>query len=63
MSVSSSDDGNVSDFGSEAGYDKDLAAIVYEADLSIEKKIDFADDIAIYDQEKINKFGDCVKKH
>ena len=47
MSVSSSDDGNDSDFGSEAGYDEDLAAIDYEADLSIEKNIDTADDIAI----------------
>ena len=47
MSVSSSDDGNDSDFGSEEGYDEDLAAIDYEADLSIEKNIDTADDIAI----------------
>ena len=47
MSISDSDGSSDSDFASEAGYDEDLAAIDYEADLNIEKNIDPADDVAI----------------
>ena len=47
MSASSSDDGNDSDYGSELGLDEQLARIHYEADLVIEKNLEYDYDVSI----------------